>query len=186
MGFCLLNNIAVAAYWLLANADIERVAIVDFDVHHGNGTQHAFDALSDVFYILTHQHPATMYPGTGYGHEVRTLGTPGYGHTLNILLDFGTGEAEALAAYNGPIARALNAYMPQVLLISAGFDADRRDPLANLRWDAAPFEKITRIFKEITDRHCDGQIISLLEGGYDLHALAEGVGTHFAVLAETS
>ncbi|MBL1217696.1 MAG: histone deacetylase family protein [Planctomycetes bacterium] len=184
MGFCLFNNVAVAACRLLTTPGIERVAIVDFDVHHGNGTQHLFDARDDVLYISTHQHPATMYPGTGYGHETGTPGTAGAGHTLNIPLDPGTGEAEALVAYAGPITERLDAYRPHILLVSAGFDADRRDPLANLRWDSSTFERITRLLTEVADRHCEGRIVSFLEGGYDLHALAEGVTAHLGVLAE--
>lgn len=187
MGFCFFNNIALAAERLIRFHGLSRVAIVDFDVHHGNGTQHLFEARSDVLYVSSHQHPATLYPGTGYEWECGARGTPGEGFTINIPLRPGSGHAEAIEAYEQIARPALDRYQPQALLISAGFDADERDPLASLRWRPETYETITRLLVEIADIHCDGKIVTVLEGGYDTGALSEGLARHLsAIMSRTN
>ena len=184
MGFCLLNNAAVAAQHLIDAHGLSRIAIVDFDVHHGNGTQHIFEDRADVFYVSTHQHPSTLYPGTGYEWEVGTRGTPGYGYTLNIPLPPGSGHREALAAFDDRILPRLGEYRPEFLLVSAGFDTDRRDPLASLAWTTATFHDVSRRLARVS-ANCDcGRIVSILEGGYDTVALTEGVEAHLAAIRD--
>jgi len=187
MGFCFFNNIAIAAERLIRDHGLTRVAIVDFDVHHGNGTQHLFDSRDDVLYISTHQHPATLYPGTGYEWERGVRGTPGEGLTINVPLRPGSGHAEALRAYDQTVIPALDQYRPQVLLISAGFDADERDPLASLNWTPETTASITQSLVEVAARHCDGRIVTVLEGGYDTGALCEGLDRHLsAIMSRTN
>jgi len=178
MGFCLLNNVAAAAAHLRAAHGLERIAIVDWDVHHGNGTQHIFEADPHVFYASLHQFP--HYPGTGTADE-RGVGE-GEGSTLNLPLEAGTGDSEWLAAFEGPLARALEAFAPQFVLVSAGFDAHSDDPLSNTRVSAAGFRRMSEALLEIAERTAGGRLVSLLEGGYDLGALATCVETHVAAL----
>lgn len=187
MGFCFFNNVAMAAERLIRHHGLSRVAIVDFDVHHGNGTQHLFDRRDDVLYISTHQHPATLYPGTGYEWERGVRGTPGAGFTINIPLRLGSGHAEALRAYDEAVIPALDQYRPQVLLISAGFDADERDPLASLNWTPETIAGITRRLVDVAARLCGGKIVTVLEGGYDTGALCEGLDRHLsAIMSRTN
>ena len=187
MGFCFFNNIALAAERLIRHHGLSRVAIVDFDVHHGNGTQHIFDCRNDVLYISTHQHPATLYPGTGYEWERGTHGTPGEGFTINLPLRPGTGHTEALQAYDQVAIPVLDRYGPQALLISAGFDADERDPLASLNWRPETIASITQRLVEVSARHCGGKIVTVLEGGYDTGALCEGLDRHLsAIMSRTN
>jgi len=183
MGFCLFNNIAIAANWLIENGGVERVAIVDFDVHHGNGTQHLFDSRDDVLYISTHQHPATIFPGTGYEDEIGNPDTPGEGYTLNHPFHPGSDHDEAIAVYENTIIPRLVEYEPQILLISAGFDADAREPIANLQWNPTTYEIITRLLVGVADQFADGRVLSILEGGYDLSALQEGLEAHLKILS---
>ncbi len=178
MGFCFFNNAALAAQRLLAAHALARVAIVDFDVHHGNGTQHLFESRGDVLYISTHQHPATLYPGTGYEWERGRRGTPGENLTLNIPLSPGSGHAEAIEAIDRLVLPALAAYGPQAILVSAGFDADARDPLAALRWTPATYGSIARRLADAAAELAGGRIVTVLEGGYDTHALREGLTTY--------
>lgn len=183
MGFCIFNNVAIAAAYAQKRHGLSRVAIVDFDVHHGNGTQHIFSDRGDVLYVSSHQHPATIFPGTGYENETGTRGTPGQGFTINLpLLPHSDGD-EALRFYEKKIVPALNEFRPEFMLISAGFDADARDAIAQLNWTPETFEKITTLLAEIADTHADGRIVSILEGGYHLKALAEGTEAHLNVLA---
>lgn len=187
MGFCFFNNIALAAERLIREHGLSRVAIVDFDVHHGNGTQHLFESRADVLYVSTHQHPATLYPGTGYEWERGRRGTPGEGFTINIPLRPGSGHGEAIQTYERDVIPALDQYRPEVLLISAGFDADERDPLASLRWRPETYEIITRRLVEIANIHCEGKIVTVLEGGYDTGALSEGLDRHLsAIMSRTN
>ena len=168
MGFCFFNNAAAAAQAGL-NSGLERVAIVDFDVHHGNGTQDIFYHRPDVLYISTHQWP--LYPGTGRVGE-RGAGE-GEGFTLNVPLGAGTGDDGYLEAIDAQVLPALAGYAPDLLVVSAGFDAHRRDPLAQMEVTTAGFGAIARRLLEAADRLCGGRSAWILEGGYDLEGLGE-------------
>jgi acetoin utilization deacetylase AcuC-like enzyme len=176
MGFCLFNSVAVAARYAQQVRGIERVAIVDWDVHHGNGTQHIFEDDPVVFYCSVHQYP--VYPGTGSRSE-RGIGR-GEGATLNIPLPAGTGEPEYLRVFTEEIVPALEAFRPGLLLISAGFDAHKDDPLGGMRLEDASFSRFTELLQPVAP------IVSLLEGGYNLSALARSTERHLlALLGET-
>ena len=170
MGFCIFNNIAVAAKYAQKKYGIDKVAVVDFDVHHGNGTQHLFENDPNLFYASTHQYPA--YPGTGAISEV------GLGNIVNVPLKPGTGSEAFRAAYTKTILPKLNTFEPQLLLVSAGFDAHRKDPLCQLNLNSDDFSWVTKHLIEVADNHCQGMLISTLEGGYDLDALASSVAKH--------
>jgi acetoin utilization deacetylase AcuC-like enzyme len=176
MGFCLVNTIAVVAREAQRKFGAERVAIIDFDVHHGNGTEDIFKADASVFYGSSHQMP--LYPGTG------ALSMTGVGNIFNAPLPAGSGTAEMRAAYQLRILPALEDFRPDFLLISAGFDADYRDPLAQLNWKPEDFAWVTRALMEVADRACSGRIVSMLEGGYDRQGLATGVAAHVSALME--
>ena len=163
MGFCLLNNIAVGAQYALDRCSVKRVAVVDFDVHHGNGTQHTFYDRSDVLFVSSHRHP--FYPGTGFGSD--TGARDGAGYTLNLPLPAGSGDDEIIAKYENDVVAALDRYRPELLLVSAGFDAGYRDPLGGMNITGAGFFRIGELLREIADRWCGGRIVSVLEGGYD-------------------
>jgi acetoin utilization deacetylase AcuC-like enzyme len=178
MGFCLFNNVAVAARCLTANEQVGRVLIVDWDVHHGNGTQHLFEEADDVFYFSCHQWP--LYPGTGARDE-RGRG-PGEGATLNCPLPPGTGDDGFLGALREELVPAAETFRPDFLIVSAGFDAHRADPLAQLAVSTEAYAEATRIVCELAERLAGGRIVSVLEGGYDLDALAESVTAHVGVL----
>jgi acetoin utilization deacetylase AcuC-like enzyme len=177
MGFCLYNNVAVAARWLRSKG-VERVAIVDWDVHHGNGTQHTFERDATVFYASMHQYP--FYPGTGAKGE-RGLGA-GAGTTLNCPLAAGAGDAEWIAAFESELLPALEDFAPEFVLVSAGFDAHRDDPLAGMRLSEEAYRAMTRSLLELADRSAHGRLVSLLEGGYDLEALSRSVAAHVETL----
>jgi acetoin utilization deacetylase AcuC-like enzyme len=171
MGFCLFNNAAIAAFHARARYGLRRIAVVDFDVHHGNGTQDIFAPDPDLFYASSHQYPC--YPGTGARHE------PGVaGNIVNEPLAPGSGSDEFRAAWRTSILPALTEFAPELLIISAGFDAHEADPLAQLRLREPDFAWITDEFLAISDRCCPGRVVSLLEGGYDLDALANSAATH--------
>ncbi len=170
-GFCLFNTVGVAAQYAIDTFQLARVAIVDFDVHHGNGSQHMFYDRADVIFISTHQFP--FYPGSGSAGE--RGGGPGLGFTLNFPLWVHTGDAHALPLFEKEIRDALLSYNPQLLLVSAGFDAHRLDPLAGLDWSSAAYEKIGRVLRDVAFRCCDGRMISVLEGGYNPAALADSI-----------
>jgi acetoin utilization deacetylase AcuC-like enzyme len=180
MGFCLFNGVAVAARALCARHGLERVAILDWDVHHGNGTQHVFEADPSVFYASLHQWP--LYPGTGAAGE-RGVG-PGEGTTRNCPLPPGSGDAEWLAALERVILPELEAFAPQFVLVSAGFDAHRLDPLAGTRLGTACYGRMTELVSELAARTAAGRLVSVLEGGYHLGALAECVELHLGTLRE--
>ncbi len=174
MGFCLFNSVAVAAAHALAVHGLERVAIVDFDVHHGNGSQDIFANDPRVLYASTHQAP--LYPGTGAADE------HGAGNIFNAPLPPRAGSAEFRAAWEEILLPELDRFRPQLLLVSAGFDADARDPLAELQLHAGDYTWITHRLVELGRRHAGGRIVSALEGGYDLDALREGTAAHVAAL----
>ena len=174
MGFCLFNSVAAGAAHAIAMHGIERVAIVDFDVHHGNGTQDIFWSDTRVMYASSHQSP--LYPGTGARDET------GAGNIVNAPLPPGAGGAAFRAAYERIVLPALDAFGPQLVLISAGFDAHRLDPLANLDLDADDYRWITERLVALARTHADGRIVSSLEGGYSLTALRESVATHLEAL----
>jgi acetoin utilization deacetylase AcuC-like enzyme len=166
MGFCLFNNVAIAAAWLLANGRAKRVAILDYDVHHGNGTQDAFYDRADVLYVSTHQFP--LYPGTGHWRETGTLN--GEGYTINIALPPGSGDEVYAAALSKVVEPAFTRYNPDFTLVSLGFDAFYADPLANMRLSVAGYSALIRSAVELSQ----GRLVVALEGGYDLNALARG------------
>lgn len=174
MGFCLFNNAAIGALRAREVHGFERVAVVDFDVHHGNGTQAAFEADDNLFYASTHQYP--LYPGTGSASET------GVGNIVNVPLRPMSGSGPFRVAMTGRVLPALDAFRPDLLLISAGFDAHRSDPLAQLMLEEADYTWITERLVEIAFRHADGRLVSTLEGGYDLTALGASVAAHVRVL----
>jgi acetoin utilization deacetylase AcuC-like enzyme len=175
MGFCLFNGIAVAAAHALAAHGLARVAIADFDVHHGNGTQAIFAAEPRVLFLSSQQLP--LYPGSGHPDE------RGAGNLHNAALAPSSGGTEFRAAWRERLLPALEAFAPQLLLVSAGFDGHHRDPLAQLQLEAADYAWLTAELVAAAGRHCGGRVVSVLEGGYDLHALAECSVAHVAALA---
>ncbi len=175
MGFCIFNNIAIAARYAMAQYGIKRVAIVDFDVHHGNGTQDIFIDDTRVLYASTHQSP--LYPGTGQFSE------KGAGNILNIPLQPGSDGKVFRHAIDHIIAPAIRAHQPELILISAGFDAHRLDPLASLNLDADDFDHATLALIHIANECAQGRIISMLEGGYSITALRACVASHVRVLS---
>ena len=175
MGFCLLNHAAVAVRHAQAEHHARRVAIVDFDVHHGNGTQEIFEESPDVLYISSHQMP--LYPGTGYPEET------GCGNILNLPLAPGAGGAEFRAAWGKLGLPALERFRPDLIVVSAGFDAHHRDPLGQLELQDEDFAWITRAIRTAAVDACQGRLVSILEGGYDLEALASAASVHVGALA---
>lgn len=175
MGFCLFNNIAIAAEHARRAHGIERVAMIDFDVHHGNGTQNHVFRYRDLFYASSHQWPC--YPGTGMEHE-----TGVFNNICNVPLRPGSGSEEFRRGYLEKILPALRNFGPELVLISAGFDAHARDPLAQLRLETADFAWVTRQILDIADKCCNGRVVSTLEGGYDLQALAASAAAHVLAL----
>lgn len=175
MGFCFFNNAAIAARHSQRKYGIGRAAIVDFDVHHGNGTQDIFWADKSVMYCSTHQMP--LFPGTGAANE-----RGDYDTIVNAPLRAGDGSAQFRAAFENTILPRLREFAPELLIISAGFDAHYRDPLANLALDATDYRWVTQQLMDIADASAGGRIVSVLEGGYDLQGLAESVDAHVATL----
>jgi len=167
MGFCLFNNVAIAARWLGERHGLDRVLIVDWDVHHGNGTQHSFADDRRVLYISTHQYP--FYPGTGHVQDVGV--GEGKGFTLNLPLPAGCGDSEFLDAFVRVIDPVCRQFEPQFVLVSAGFDAHLRDPLAGMRVSEEGFACLARVLLRVAADHAGGRFAAVLEGGYDLDAL---------------
>lgn len=170
MGFCLVNNIAIAARYAQQTYGAERIAIVDFDVHHGNGTQDIFYDDPSVLFASTHQMP--LYPGSG------ALGETGEGNIFNAPLANGDDGSKFKAAFRERVLPALDNFKPDLLMISAGFDAHYRDPLAGLNLIADDFDWVTGKLMEVAEDCCDSRVVSLLEGGYDLEGLAESASAH--------
>jgi acetoin utilization deacetylase AcuC-like enzyme len=176
MGFCLFNNVAVGAAHALAAHGLKRVAIADFDVHHGNGTQDIFQREPRVLFISSHQQP--LYPGTGSADE------QGTGNIVNAPMAPGEGSYEFRALWNDALLPRLHAFKPQLVLVSAGFDAHQRDPLANLELQAEDYAWITERLVDLARAHAGGRLVSTLEGGYDLAALAASASAHVSALLE--
>ena len=179
MGFCLFSNVAIAALRALEVHGLDRVAIVDFDVHHGNGTQDVVWNDPRILFVSSHQWP--LYPGTGRPSE-----TGAHGNVLNVTLPPNSDGAAMRAAYDTQVWPELEEFEPELILVSAGFDAHAADPLANLRWREDDFAWLTRRLCEIAAAHAGGRLVSSLEGGYDLSALAASVAAHVRVLMEHS
>ena len=174
MGFCIYNNVAVGAHYLIEKYKLNKIAIIDFDVHHGNGTQNIFYDNEKVLYLSTHQYP--FYPGTGASHEKGK-----YNNIFNIPLPSGTNSNEYFDAYNH-LLKKIGEFKPEFVLFSAGFDAHINDPLANFNLKSKDFYEITRRTLETVNKFCNGKVVSILEGGYDLEALAESANEHINAL----
>ena len=182
MGFCLFNNVAIGAAYLRARHGLERVLIVDWDVHHGNGTQHLFGADPGVLYISTHRYP--FYPGTGALDEIGR--GDGAGFTVNVPFPGGVGDTEYLEAFRTVIVPIALQYAPQFVLISAGFDAHWRDPLGGMAVSEAGFAALARSLLDVAERTAHGRCVAVLEGGYDLTATRDSAAAVLAVLRGAS
>ncbi len=176
MGFCIFNNVAVGANYLIEKYKLKRVAIIDFDVHHGNGTQNIFYSNKKVLYISTHQYP--HFPGTGASQEKGS-----HNNIFNIPLPAGTNSEEYFDAYEH-VLKKLNEFKPEFILFSAGFDAHKDDPLSNINLKSKDYFEITKRTLIASKDYCQGNIVSILEGGYDLRALAESTEEHIKALIE--
>ena len=178
MGFCLFNNVAIAARYAQQNYEVERVAIIDFDVHHGNGTQHIFESDPTVMYASLHQYP--FYPGTGAIEETG-IGD-GKGTTINYPLNYGVGDNEFNDIFKNSLSDKILKYNPDLIMVSAGFDAHIDDPIGGLRVTTKGYFDISNILLKLADEVCDGKIVSSLEGGYNLKALGDSVEVHLLAL----
>ncbi len=179
-GFCLFNNIAILANWLIEQRNFERIAILDFDGHHGNGTQHSFYHTNKVHFCSIHAYP--FYPGTGAAGEIGR--GEGQGYTLNFPLSYMANDDDYVGPIRDEWVPAMDDYRPQILLLSAGYDAFEDDPYVNLGVTLEGINQVMRIARNVADRHCDGSIVSIFEGGYDLNFIAEAVIDHIKILLE--
>jgi acetoin utilization deacetylase AcuC-like enzyme len=180
MGFCLFNSIALAAHHALMAHSLDRVLIVDWDVHHGNGTQDIFYAEPRVLFFSIHRFGMGFYPGTGDSDE--TGEGAGRGYTLNIPIRYGTSRKDYRAAYRSALDKAANKIKPQLVLVSAGFDGHARDPIGSLGLEVEDFVWLTQQVLDVAKTHCEGRLVSCLEGGYNLEVLAESVQAHLEEL----
>jgi acetoin utilization deacetylase AcuC-like enzyme len=184
MGFCLFNNIALAAHHARKAFGLTRVLIVDWDVHHGNGTQDIFWTDPTIQFLSIHRFGHGFYPGTGNSDE--TGSGPGLGHTMNIPVDFGISRPDYRAAFRNAVERTADQVKPELILLSAGFDAHTRDPIGSLGLESEDFAEMTRDLLAVASVHCGGRVVSCLEGGYHLEALAESAQAHLEELLHNS
>ena len=180
LGFCFFNNVALGALYALENFGLERVAIVDWDVHHGNGTQHLFESDPRVFYLSLHEDPQYCYPGTGYRREIGE--GPGQGYTMNLPFPPRSGDAEYLEALRKEALPRLRQFAPQLVFISAGFDAHEKDPLAHMKLTREGYRDMGRLILDLAQETAAGRLITVLEGGYNLEVLEECVEDHLRLL----
>ena len=178
MGFCIFNNVAIAARDAIAKHNLERVLIVDFDVHHGNGTQDAFYSESSVLYFSTHQYP--FYPGSGGVDEIGS--GEGEGYTVNVPMPGGCGDAEYMCAFEEVLVPVAKRYKPQLILVSAGYDAHWADSIASMQVTTTGYARMAAILKDLADELCGSKLVFALEGGYNVEALAESVDATINVL----
>lgn len=178
MGFCLFNNVAVGARVAVDEMGLDRVLIVDWDVHHGNGTQAMFWEDPQVGFFSMHRYP--FYPGSGAANE--TGAGAGLGATMNLPIQFGTSRRDILARFTSELQHFAQRLRPQLVLVSAGFDAHRADPIGSLGLESEDFATLTRVVREVANEYCQGKIVSVLEGGYNPAALAESVEVHWGEL----
>ena len=178
MGFCLFNNIAIAADHAIRQHKLDRVLVIDWDVHHGNGTQDIFYKREDVWFLSVHRSP--FYPYTGRQDETGT--GKGLGTKFNLPLEFGVSRKEYLARFERILTDAASKCRPQLILISAGFDAHAEDPIGSLGLETEDFERLTKLVVQVAKTHCEGRLVSCLEGGYHFQRLAESVACHLTTL----
>ena len=184
MGFCLFNNVAVVCHYLQKHHGVKRIVILDWDVHHGNGTQHIFEADRTVFYCSLHQHPATCYPGTGWAEETGI--DDGIGYTMNLPLEPGSHDEQWMDLFRGKFMECARRFKPDFVLVSAGFDGHQEDPLAQMNLTEMAYSEMTRELKQLAQTHCQGRMLSVLEGGYHLEALGRCVSRHVQSLMKPS
>ncbi len=177
MGFCLFGNVAIGAKYLIKKYKLKRVVVIDFDVHHGNGTQDILWNETSALFISIHQMP--LFPGTGYASETGLMN-----NIINLPLKSGSTGSEACTLFESVVSPKIKAFRPEFILVSAGFDAHTKDPLANLNWCNGDFAMMTRLILSLATEFCDKRVVSSLEGGYDIGALAESVASHVKVLME--
>jgi len=180
MGFCLFNNIALAARHAIQTQCLTRILIVDWDVHHGNGTQDIFFENPDVMFLSIHRYGHGFYPGTGAADE--TGAGRGLGYTLNVPVRFDTSRHDYLALFKSAVEKTADRIKPELVLLSAGFDAHTRDPIGSLGLETEDFTEMTRFLLDVAQTHAQGRLVSCLEGGYNLEALAESAQTHLEEL----
>lgn len=176
MGFCLMNNVAIAARVVQEEFKFDRILILDIDVHHGNGTQHSFYADPSVLFISLHGHPNYLYPGTGFESEAGV--DRGHGYTMNVAYLPGATDEDARAAFKGRVIPAVGRFAPQMIFLCVGFDAHEDDPLGNLAFSDEIYAWMTEKVVELADRHAEGRLVSILEGGYDPGVLQRCVPQH--------
>ncbi|KPL04122.1 MAG: hypothetical protein AMJ90_01930 [candidate division Zixibacteria bacterium SM23_73_2] len=182
MGFCIFNNVAIGARYAQMNHKLNKILIVDWDAHHGNGTQHIFYEDPTVFYFSVHQFP--HYPGTGSDDEEGQ--GEGKGFTLNMPMCAGSGDLEYIEVFENILYPEAIKFSPDLILISAGFDGHKDDPLSNLNLSAAGFKRLTQVVLNVAEECCEGRVVSVLEGGYNLKAFSESVSSHLSALIEGS